>query len=127
MDELPDQIQERRDENIEAARPVYTNFSWGVNLPWDVGPGVLRRIFEVNDEVTHRIRFFTAQIAGFQGNLAEMFQVCRKVTRAIEDDYGHILNKIDTGNESDSWFVLDGCVVSVSEVSQEVPWGGMLC
>jgi hypothetical protein len=121
--EIEDPTQDRRDENIENPKPVYIDFRWCDTSPtWEVGPGVLRRAFDIEDTRGHRTRCIAAQIAGFSGNLAELLRLCNKVTRAVEDDYEHILSMCDAGREPEAWFSVDGCVVSVSDVPVEMGW-----
>ena len=113
--DMPDPIQRRRDENLQATADV-ADIEWMGG--WFMGPGVMQRHFKVGSNVPQVQRHFKVnsnvyrvQIAGFDGNLAELYAVCIKVSQAVSGDYAKIIENADVRGMNS--FMIDKVVISI--------------
>lgn len=102
MNDFPDAIQERRDENLNAMPDVQA-IEWQGG--WFMGPGVMVRHFKVGKH------FYAIQLAGFFGNLAELYAICVKVSQAVQGDYARIIENADMRGMNS--FMIDRVVISI--------------
>jgi len=94
---------DRRDENLKAL-PKVGSISW-LN-GWHLGPAVMKRSFVVDNIV------YLVTMAGFKGDLTDLYKVCIEATRAVEGDYHNLVNReLDPSQRE---FVLGDVVVSVT-------------
>jgi hypothetical protein len=99
---LPDPIMERREENLKTMPDLPPiEFLGG----WVLGPGTMLRPFKVGDHA------YTVQMAGFDGNLAELYSICTKISMAVMGDYPHIIENANLRRLNT--FMIEKVIISI--------------